>query len=73
MLKIIILVAISTSATYALSLAPYPSPWLRLACTTALSTTLMLTGLWWVLDSNEKQFARKLIYKLTSKFKKRSF
>jgi O-antigen/teichoic acid export membrane protein len=60
MLKIILLVSISASATYAISLAPYPSPWLRLACTTALSTTLMLGGLWWALDANERRFARGL-------------
>jgi hypothetical protein len=41
MLKIILLVSISASATYALSRLSYPSPWLRRTFTTALSTTLM--------------------------------
>jgi O-antigen/teichoic acid export membrane protein len=69
---IILLVIFSFSCTYAISLFSYPSPWLRLACTTTLSTTLMLGGLWLALDVNEKRFATKLIYKLTSKSKKRN-
>jgi O-antigen/teichoic acid export membrane protein len=65
--KVILLVLFSFSCTYAISLLSYPSPWLRLSCTTALSTMLMLGGLWWALDANERCFAKSLTYTLTKK------
>jgi hypothetical protein len=71
-LKAIALVVISSTAAFGVFTLLAPHPWLRLFCTTGAYALIAVLGLRFVLNAQEKQFAKNLMYKLSLKFKLKS-